>query len=607
MNNGTDILLNTIYYENRELELLKNAMDVEAKKRGERIAQNPIMKNIIDVLEKFIHDKKLVCYGGTAINNILPKEDQFYNRNIEIPDYDFFSPNAMNDAKELADIYFKQGFSSVEAKAGVHYGTYKVFVNFFQIADITQIDSKLFSSLKKNAISKEGILYCPPNFLRMAMYLELSRPSGDITRWEKVLKRLNLLNKNYPLKASGCDPDSFAKSLSARSYNKQYFHEKDKIQDVIKNVAASHTSSSSDKLVLIGGYAFSLYSRYLKNQQREYLTENPVFDMLSSTPDKTANRIKEKLEEADIRDVTIEKKPSVSEYLSTHYEIKVGSQPVVYIFKPLACHSYNTIKVDNQIYRIATIDTMLSFYLLFLYIDRPYFNPKRILCMCEYLFKIQQKNRVKLRGILRRFSVSCYGKQKTIEDIRNEKAEQFKRLKNKRKSRNFDKWFLRYNPENNSANKPFIEKNKPKKTNEDIINEAKLAFEAKAITSNAVINQIEKIQKEKGGNASASTRKNVKKQKKTRKNVTKLVNKAAKTYMQTIPVMMEASQKLRNNNNNNNNNNKTIRQKTMGQNNKEVENILYIKDMITPSSLSTSTSSIRDSDSMNIVFSKIVD
>jgi hypothetical protein len=599
MNNETDILLNTIYYENRELELLKNAMDVEAKKRGERIAQNPIMKNIIEVLEKFIHDKKLVCYGGTAINNILPKEDQFYNRNIEIPDYDFFSPNAMNDAKELADIYFKQGFSSVEAKAGVHYGTYKVFVNFFQIADITQIDSKLFSSLKKNAVSKEGILYSPPNFLRMAMYLELSRPSGDITRWEKVLKRLNLLNKNYPLKAVGCDPDSFAKSLSARSYNKQYFHEKDKIQDVIKGVAAS----SSEKLVLIGGYAFSLYSRYLKNQEREYLTENPVFDMLSTSPDKTAKLIKEKLEAADIRDVSIEKKPSVSEYLSTHYEIKIGSQPVVYLFRPLACHSYNTIKVDNKIYRIATIDTMLSFYLLFLYIDRPYFNPKRILCMCEYLFKIQQKNRVKLRGILRRFSVSCYGKQKTIEDIRNEKAEQFKRLKNKRKTREFDKWFLRYNPENNSANKPFIEKNKPKKTNEDIINEAKLAFEAKAIASNAIINQIEKIQKD----TSVSKRKNVKKTKKTKKNA----KKQAKTYMETIPVMIEpeSNTKLHSRN-------KTLRQKAgidagtktsiiqekIDKNigDKEVENILYVKDIITPSSLSTSSS--RTPDSENIIF-----
>jgi hypothetical protein len=596
MNNGRDILLNTIYYENRELELLKNAMDVEAKKRGERVAQNPIMKSIIDVLEKFIHDKKLVCYGGTAINNILPKEDQFYNRNIEIPDYDFFSPNAMNDAKELADIYFKQGFSSVEAKAGVHYGTYKVFVNFFQIADITQIDSKLFSSLKKNAVSKEGILYSPPNFLRMAMYLELSRPSGDISRWEKVLKRLNLLNKNYPLKAANCDPDSFAKSLSGRSYNKQYFHEKDKIQDVIKNAAAT----SAEKLVLIGGYAFSLYSRYLKNQQREYLIENPVFDMLSTSPDKTAKLIKEKLEAADIRDVSIEKKPSVSEYLSTHYEIKIGSQPVVYLYKPLACHSYNTIKVDDKIYRIATIDTMLSFYLLFLYIDRPYFNPKRILCMCEYLFKIQQKNRVKLRGILRRFSVSCYGKQKTLEDIRNEKAEQFKRLKNKRKTREFSKWFLRYNPEDNPINKPYIEKNKPKKTNEDIINEAKLAFEAKVIASNAIINQIDKIQKK--SSASVSKRNNKKQTRKNTKNT-------AKSYMDTIPVMTEP---FMNTKNMKSKNNKTMRNRididvksNKNITDKDVDNMLYVKDIITPSSLSTPlstpSSSIPDRESVILV------
>ena len=31
---------------------------------------------------------------GTAINNILPEQDKFYNKNLEIPDYDFFSPNA---------------------------------------------------------------------------------------------------------------------------------------------------------------------------------------------------------------------------------------------------------------------------------------------------------------------------------------------------------------------------------------------------------------------------------------------------------------------------------------------------------------------------------
>ena len=502
VNKNNNNPLNVLYYENRELELLKNAINIEAKKRGERIAQNPIMKQIISVLEKFISDKHLVCYGGTAINNILPPEDQFYNRDLEIPDYDFFSPNAMNDAKALADIYFKQGFSDVEAKAGVHYGTYKVFVNFFQIADITQLDSKLFSSLKRNAIIKDGIHYSPPNFLRMAMYLELSRPGGDITRWEKVLKRLNLLNKNYPLKAEKCDPETFRRSLSARSKTKQYYYQKDTIQNVIKDIV------TDEKLVYIGGYANSLYSRYLKNNERMYLNEIPEFDLLSITPDKTAKKIKDELDKKNVLHVTIETKQSIPEYLSTHYEVKVGSQPIAYIYKPLACHSYNTIKLNGKIFRVATIDTMMSFYLLFLYANRPYYNPRRTLCLCEYLFKIQQNNRLKKQGLLRRFSITCYGKQKTLEDIRTEKAKQYKKLKTKKKSKEYDKWFLRYNPELNTQIKPLL---KQRKTKEDIINEAKLALEAKAITSKAVIAELEKINKsvnKKGNKRKNKTRKN---------------------------------------------------------------------------------------------------
>jgi len=485
-NNNRNNPLNVLYYENRELELLKNAINIEAKKRGERIAQNPVMKQIISVLEQFIRDKHLVCYGGTAINNILPPVDQFYNRNLEIPDYDFFSPNAMNDAKALADIYFRLGFSDVEAKAGVHYGTYKVFVNFFQIADITQLDGKLFSSLKRNAIIKDGIHYSPPNFLRMAMYLELSRPGGDISRWEKVLKRLNLLNKNYPLEAEKCDPETFRHSLSARSKSKQYYYQKDLIQNVIKDIV------SDEKLVYIGGYANALYSRYLKNREKMFLNEIPDFDLLSTTPDKTAKKIKEELEKKGVLNVSIQTKPSIPEYLSTHYEVKVGSQPIAYVYKPLACHSYNTIKLAGKIFRVATIDTMMSFYLLFLYADRPYYNPRRTLCLCEYLFKIQQNNRLKMQGLLRRFSITCYGKQKTLEDIRTQKSKQFKKLKTKKKTNEYDKWFLRYNPELNTKNKPV---SKPKKTKEDIINEAKLALEAKAITAKAVIAELEKINK----------------------------------------------------------------------------------------------------------------
>ena len=113
----------------------------------------------------------------------------------------------MKDAQKLADIYYKKGFTEVEAKSGVHSGTFKVFVNFIPVADITYLVPQLYKKLHKRAIMVGGIYYTPPNYLRMLMYLELSRPAGDVSRWEKVLKRLTLLNKHYPLRGKSCEAE----------------------------------------------------------------------------------------------------------------------------------------------------------------------------------------------------------------------------------------------------------------------------------------------------------------------------------------------------------------------------------------------------------------
>ena len=103
--------------EEKELEILRKAIDAADKRQGEKIATSPLIKNIIKIVELFLKTKQLICYGGTAINNILPKSAQFYNRDIDIPDYDFFSTNAMEDAIQLANVYYKAGFAEVEAKA----------------------------------------------------------------------------------------------------------------------------------------------------------------------------------------------------------------------------------------------------------------------------------------------------------------------------------------------------------------------------------------------------------------------------------------------------------------------------------------------------------
>ena len=77
----------------KEVLLLQNAIE-EASKKKKNIVKSIIIKKIFNILETFLKTKKFVCYGGTAINNILPKDQQFYDKNIELPDYDFFSPNS---------------------------------------------------------------------------------------------------------------------------------------------------------------------------------------------------------------------------------------------------------------------------------------------------------------------------------------------------------------------------------------------------------------------------------------------------------------------------------------------------------------------------------
>ena len=111
--------------------------------------------------------------------------------------------------------------------------------------------------------------------------------------------------------------------------------------------------------------------------------------------------------------------------------MRVHNETVAFIYEPLACHSYNKIHIKGKTLRIATIDTMLSFYLAFLYVKRPYYDHNRMICMAEFLFKVQQKNRLEQKGLLKRFSINCYGKQLTIEKIREEKAEKYKELKKK--------------------------------------------------------------------------------------------------------------------------------------------------------------------------------
>jgi hypothetical protein len=183
-----------------ELDLVEHQAEVLQARLDEAAASSVELLHIFARVRAFLVKRRCVCYGGTAINNLLPAAEQFYGA-TDVPDYDAYSATAIQDAKDMVDELRAAGVSSVEAKSGVHVGTYKVFANFVAVLDLTEMPRDLFDCLQTTAIpdARDGLLYAHPMYLRVGVHVELSRPMGDVSRWSKVAQRLALLDKAYPL------------------------------------------------------------------------------------------------------------------------------------------------------------------------------------------------------------------------------------------------------------------------------------------------------------------------------------------------------------------------------------------------------------------------
>jgi hypothetical protein len=398
-------------------------------------AKNPVLKNALSIVEQFIKKKRVMCYGGTAINNLLPPQDRFYNLDKDIPDYDFFSATPQEHAIELADELTNEGYASVEVKPGVHMGTYKVFADYTGVADISFMEEKLFNRLWKDSIEKNKIHYVPPNFLRMSVYLELSRPKGFVERWKKVYSRLQLLNKHYPMTCP----------KSQTEINKE--HLTDDVQDKIEKILIQRDA------VLLGFNAVS----YQQNKNKDWLLP---LDLLATPQFK--NELSKKMLEIFKNSKRVDK-PEFAEILAPHTDI-IGSkgEVLVRIYETQACHSYHETQSGLM---VASIPTLLQFFLSILYAPKELqeeIPEQRILCTAQRLVDMANDNLPRRYKLLT--PITCIGKQKSLIDMRAEKSAIFEKLSKDRNSRKFLEYFFTYTPTSLSRTQRHRVKNQIQKT-----------------------------------------------------------------------------------------------------------------------------------------------
>lgn len=361
-------------------------------------AQNPALRKAIHIVEVFLRRFNRVCYGGQAINAQLPIKDQFYNSELSLPDYDFFTPDAKSDTEALIDEFKAAGYTEISKRIGIHEGTIKIYINFTAIADITQVIPEFYANIYKKSRVVNGIHYADPIFLRMMMYLELSRPRGEVSRWDKVYERLALFDRAHSL--SRCHANKMALTHSKAAADAR----PSMVRYMIKNHRA-----------FMGADIHVLYRSIKSAQSRvRFLLhgEAPIV-FLSPDADMDADML---VVETGGTKVPIEGYQGILPAMVALYHEK---DLVGVIVQEEACHSIVTLPLTkHRQLRIASLETVLTFLIGLYYRDESLLmTQESLLCWLKQYIDLSDRYKTKPTKLIPAFSIECSGYQTTFASL----------------------------------------------------------------------------------------------------------------------------------------------------------------------------------------------
>lgn len=403
---------------NRVQERLLKAIDVAQEKIDYEAAHNSELLKALDIVKQFLRTSGRVCYGGTAMNAILPARKRFYDPETDLPDYDFFTPDVEKDISDLVAKLKGAGFKDVYHRVGMHEGTYKILVNFVPIADISKIPEHLYAVLHRRAVIKGGLRYVDADILRMMMYLEMSRPKGEVARWEKVYERLQLINEAFPPKrlVGAGHPTRRAKrgGLNADTERR------------ILDVCIKHQRPLLSGATSLGAF----YRGVVDGKVRVFAGRNHSGPVAFLSPDLRAD-VKELEGALGGAAVKVISHAARGELVPEYVEVRLRGQPVALLFKETACHSYLNFPVpDGRSVAVASMDTLITmYYSIGIFTKRAKALMRGALADIPTLVATAERNRAAAKPHIPAFPLTCSGYQKGFATLLREKVMRIQREK----------------------------------------------------------------------------------------------------------------------------------------------------------------------------------
>lgn len=345
----------------------------------------------------FLSNKKAILYGGTALNELLPTTLKIYDP-YTLPDIDVLSPCAEKLAYEMVKYYKKKRHEAVSFTEALHPGTFKVYADGVQIADITRCSQKTYDMLLKQCIVPEQlkIKIAPPIYIRMTLHKMMSQPN-DAHRWQNAYERLRKYYKAFPIKCS--------------------IKKEKKTQETSQVVEAVRQTMPLET-VFFG----KTEVEWMLNKKVPFIA--PLQMLTSQNLHEISFLLKKEIPKLHISPIF----PS-DEFVLPHIILSFDKKPIGVIFQLSSCVAYTNYK--NQ--RVAGIHTIIDLLLSMSMSHHSHFKKDKALleCLADELSHVQQ-TKPSRKKILEQFIMDCYGPSVGIATMKRERA---KRILYKRKKK----------------------------------------------------------------------------------------------------------------------------------------------------------------------------
>lgn len=384
---------------------LLNKVVEQKKKQIERLNYEKY-KGVFEETAAFLKKKRALLYGGVAVNEMLPPPFKIYEP-ATLPDIDVLSPEPKKLANSLAKFLKKKGHEAVTVAEALHMGTFKVFADGIQVADITGCDAAAYKKLLLGSlVSSIGIKTVPPLFIRMSLHKIMAEPN-DAHRWPNVYERLNYFYRKFP--------------VGKCSLKKVEVH-KENHGDAVKRV---YDVLGQSNAVFLGLQELSWILDDPSVQMSCFKDIPPVQLLVDADPAVYAQELSQAM---GLDKLTIHDYPA-DDFVPAHSIIQHAGNNLVLIFKAENCFAYNAFKG----LRVAGIHTILYLFLSMLLSTQKHFRKMVpfLETMSDCLSDLQQHSKKSRRKLLEEFVSTCVGPSSGVITMRRQR---FKRIRNKKQA-----------------------------------------------------------------------------------------------------------------------------------------------------------------------------